>query len=334
MQRLRAAECRSERLQRDTHDVVERLLCSECHAAGLRVKPETAAVVVGAKTFAHQARPEPACRTELRDFLEQIAVRREEEGQSWCECVDGEPCIDGLLHVCQRVGKGECEFLYRGRTGFANVVTRNRNRIPQWHFFCTEPEHLGGQRERWRGRIDVCAARDVFLEDVVLHRAGKCSACNTAFFRDDDVHREQRGRGRVDRHARRDLVERNSVEENVHVFDGIDRDTDTPDFPARSGRVGVDAHLRRQVECDGESGLSSFEQQFEALVGRLGRAKARVLPHGPQSTTIHRRLHAACERKDAGICEIACVVDGHITRSNDHGDGDAGGSEAFGRRHV
>ena len=72
-----------------------------------------------------------------------------------------------------------------------------------------------------------------------------------------------------------------------------------PDLAERARRVGVDPHLRGQVERDREAGLARVEQVAEARVGLLRRAEARVLPHGPEAAAVHRRLHAAREREHA-----------------------------------
>ena len=50
-----------------------------------------------------------------------------------------------------------------------------------------------------------------------------------------------------------------------------------------------------------QTGLSRFEQQAKALVGRARRAEARVLAHRPETTAVHRGLHATREGKLAGI---------------------------------
>ena len=94
VQRLRAAEHRGERLHRDAHDVVERLLRLERHAAGLRVEAQPAARVARAEALAHEARVHAARGAELRDFLEQVVVRGEEERQARREVVDREPGVD------------------------------------------------------------------------------------------------------------------------------------------------------------------------------------------------------------------------------------------------
>ena len=82
-----------------------------------------------------------------------------------------------------------------------------------------------------------------------------CVARDALLLGDRDVEREQHRRGRVDRHRRRDLVERDAVEQHAHVVERVDRDADAADLAARQRVVRVAAHLRRQIERDREAGL-------------------------------------------------------------------------------
>src|SRR5438045_6884636 len=51
------------------------------------------------------------------------------------------------------------------------------------------------------------------------------------------------------------------------------------------------------------------EQVTKALVGLLGRAEARELPHRPEAPPIHRRVDSAGERIDAWIGEVGDGID-------------------------
>ena len=112
------------------------------------------------------------------------------------------PAAIARVHVLDRVRERERELLHRRRARLADVVAADRDRIPLRHLRGAEAEDLGDQREARPGRIDVRAARDVLLEDVVLDRAAERRARDAALLGDDDVHREQRRRRRVDRHRR------------------------------------------------------------------------------------------------------------------------------------
>src|SRR5438105_2659891 len=119
------------------------------------------------KTFAHDARPQPPRRAKLGDLFEQIVVRVEEERNARRKLVDGESCLDCGLDVSNRIGERKRQLLHRGRAGFANVITADRNRIPIWNCLPAERERVSDQSERWLRRKYIGAARDVFLENIV-----------------------------------------------------------------------------------------------------------------------------------------------------------------------
>ena len=106
------------------------------------------------------------------------------------------------------------------------------------------------------GRERVRPARQVLLDDVVLGRAREHVRRDPVLLRRDDVERQQPRRRRVDRHRRVHLVERDAVQQRVHVALVRDRHADLADLAARELVVGVVAGLRRQVEGDREPGLA------------------------------------------------------------------------------
>ena len=180
VQRLRAAEHRRQRLQRDADDVVVGLLRGERAAGGLRVEAQLLrARVRRAEAVAHDARPQPARRAELRDLLEKVVVRVEEERQPLAEPVDVEPGVDRRLHVGDRVREGERDLLHRRRSRLADVIAADRDRVPVRQLALAEREDVGDDPQRGARRIDVGAARDVLLEDVVLDRARERRAAAT-----------------------------------------------------------------------------------------------------------------------------------------------------------
>ena len=166
-------------------------------------------------------------------------------------------------------------------------------------------EEVGREPHRRARREDVVAARDVLLEHVVLHRAAQLLARDALLLGDELVEQQEERRGRVDRHRRRDLVERDAVEEHLHVGERVDRDAGPPDLALGERVVRVVAELRRQVERDGEPGLAALEQVAEARVRLLGRAVARVLADRPRAAAVHRLVRAARERELARELELA-----------------------------
>ena len=80
VQRLRPAEHPRERLDRRPRDVVQRLLSRQRHPGRLRVKThQPRLLLLGAERLAQLTRPDPPRRPILRDLLEEIDMRIEEE---------------------------------------------------------------------------------------------------------------------------------------------------------------------------------------------------------------------------------------------------------------
>src|SRR5262249_22798184 len=110
-------------------------------------------------------------------------------------------------------------------------------------------------------------------------------------------------------HRRRDLAERQRVEQHLHVLEAVDGDADLADLAARERMIRVAPHLRRQIERDRQPALPLLQQVAVAPVRLRPGAEARVLPHRPEAAAVHRPLHAARERRLAGPPEIALRVE-------------------------
>jgi hypothetical protein len=139
--------------------------------------------------------------------------------------------------------------------------------------------------------------------------------------RDELVEQQQHGGRRVDRHRRRDLVERDAVEEQPHVVDRVDRDADLADLAVRDRVVAVVPHLGRQIEGDRESRRTGCRQRVVALVGLAGRTETGVLPHRPRPAGVHRRVDAARVGEVARLAELLRrVPPGEVVRAVDRLD--------------
>ncbi len=263
-------------------------------AGGLGVEAhQPGARALRAVALAQLARPDPPRRAVLGDLLEEVDVRVEEEGEPGREVVDREPAGHGRLDVGEAVGEREGELLGGGRAGLADVVAGDRDRVPQRHLARAELDHVHAQPHGRLGREDPLLLRDVLLEDVGLDRPAQLVPADPLLLADADVEREQHRRGRVDRHRRRDLVERDAGEELLHVRERVDGDALAPDLAERLRVVGVVAHQGRHVEGGREPGLAVLEEVAEAHVRLLGRAEAGELAHRPELPAVHRGVDPA-----------------------------------------
>ena len=94
--------------------------------------------------------------------------------------------------------------------------------------------------------IDPGVLRHVLLQDVVLHRALQLLDRHALTLGRRDVEAEQHRGGAIDRHRGGDAVERNPVEERLHVGEARDGDAALADLALRPRMVGVVAHERRE----------------------------------------------------------------------------------------
>ena len=316
--RLHTAERRGERLDRRPHDVVLGLLERERRSSRLRVGSQHHRPRIRrAEPVAHHVRPEPAERPVLRDLLEEVHVGVEDPREPRRELVDADSAVDHSGDVGDRVCDREAHLLRGGAARLAHVVPGERDRVEARRGRRRPRDQVGGQPKGRPRRVDVGAAAHVLLEDVVLGRPPDLRGVTPLAPAGDVVHRDQHRRRRVDGHRRRDLVERDAVEQGLHVADGVDRHAHAPDLALRTGVVGVEAHLGREVKRRREAGLALVDQEPEPAVGLGGGAVAGVLSDRPRPAGVHVAVDPARERERPGVAEIAVVVERGVARAGE-----------------
>ena len=134
---------------------------------------------------------------------------------------------------------------------------------------------------------------------------------------DDQVHRKDHRRRRVDGHRGRHPIERDAVEQRLHVGQRHDRDAALAHFAEREFVIGIAPHQRGQIERDAEPRAAGRQQVAIALVGLFRRAEPGKLPHRPQLAAVARGMDAACVREDAGIGVGRVGASGHRARPPD-----------------
>ena len=236
-------------------------------------------------------------------------MRVEEEGKPRRELVHVHAPRHSPLDIGEAVRERERKLLRRRRARLADVVAGDRDRMPLRELRRTPLHHVRNQPHRRLGREDVLLLRDVLLEDVRLDRPPQRRRRHPLLLTHRDVEREQDRRRRIDRHRGRDVAERDSAEERLHVLERVDRHTFPADFAQRALVVRVVAHQRRHVESSRETRLAVLEQVPEALVRLFRGPKTRELPHRPQLPAIHRRIHTPRKRMHTRIAEVPLVVE-------------------------
>src|SRR5258705_8533690 len=174
--------------------------------------------IAGLETFTHNSRRKPQRGAILGNLLEQVVMGVEEERKARGKVINIQTSLQRRFNVSDTVRERESDFLHCSRTRFTYVVTANRNRVPVGHFAGTVGEDVGNQTQRGPWWIDVSAARDVLLQNVVLQRAFNFVKGNVLLARYCQVEAKQRGSSCVDGHRSRNAIERNAVKQAQHVF--------------------------------------------------------------------------------------------------------------------
>ena len=300
VQALRAAEHGGERLDRGADDVVVRVVLGERHAGRLAVRAEHERRRLLRAELLDRPRPQQARGAQLGHLHEEVHADPEEEGQARRELVDVETAFDGRACVLDPVGQREAELLHRGRAGFLHVVAGDRDRVELRHAARRVLDDVGDDPQARRRRVDVGVADHELFEDVVLERAGELFLGHALLLGGDDVAGHHRQHRAVHRHRHAHLVERDLVEEDLHVLDGVDRDAGLADVADDTRVIAVVAAVRGEVERHREPHLSGREVGAVEGVRLLGGGEARVLADGPRSVGVHGGPHAAQEGLEPG----------------------------------
>ena len=90
-----------------------------------------------------------------------------------------------------------------------------------------------------------------------------------------------------------------SFEEDLHVFDRIDRDAGLADIAGHARVVGVVTAVGCQIESHREALLPGRQVGAVERVGFFGGRKTGVLANGPGTIGVHRGSRSADEGKEA-----------------------------------
>ena len=141
------------------------------------------------------------------------------------------------------------------------------------------------------------------FENVVLNGAGEFAAVRALALRHQRVVSQQNSGGGIDGHRRGNVLQRDVLEETLHVGQGGNRHADAAHLAGGHRMVAVVAHLGGQIEGDRESSGALREQVTIAPVAFLGGAEAGVLAHGPQAAAVHLAVDAAGVRELTRVAE-------------------------------
>ena len=199
---------------------------------------------------AHHLGPEQARGAQLRHLHEEVHADRPEERQARREGVDVQADLAAAADVLDAVGQGVGELEVGGRPGLLHVVAGNADRVELGHVLRRVGEDVRDDPHRGRGREDVGVADHELLEDVVLDGPAQLLGRHALLLGGEDVERQHRQDGAVHGHRHAHLVERDALEQDLHVQDRIDRDPGHADIAHDARMVAVVAAMGGEVEGD------------------------------------------------------------------------------------
>ncbi len=300
VQALGTAEHGGHGLDGGAHHVVICVVLGERDARCLAMGAQHRRARILGPELRHQFRPQQTRRPQLGDFHEEVHADGEEEAESRSERVNVQPASQGRPHVFQAVGQGEGQFLHRRSACFLHVVAGDRDGIEARHPLGAVDDDVGNDAHARRGRIDVGVADHELLEDVVLDGSGQLLRGHALFLGGDDEAGHDRQDGAVHGHRHAHLIERDAVEQDLHVLDGIDGDAGLADIADDPGMIGVIAAMGGQIEGDRQALLAGGEVVAEEGVGLFGRREPGVLADGPGAVGVHGGAWAAQIGRHAG----------------------------------
>ena len=168
VQRLTSAQHCCERLQRDTRNIVHRLLSRQGHTRCLCVEPhQPRALVLRAEPIFHHPIPDLACGAVFRNFLEEVVVRVEKETEPRTKFVHIQPAPPCPLHILDAVIQRESQLLQRRRARLADVISADRNRVKSGREFCSSIRASNAAMRASCAAIRSCAAANCAISDRI-----------------------------------------------------------------------------------------------------------------------------------------------------------------------
>jgi len=184
----------------------------------------------------------------------------------------------GFCRIKHGQSGGQCKSQFLNGRGpcLLQMIGADIHGIPFRQIACGKGNHIGGEFQGGPGRKHMGAAREIFLDDVVLGGAGQLVAWNALPIGNRHIKGEEPRGGGIDGHRGVHCCQRNAVEQGPHVADMGNGDAHFPHFTARQEMIGIIAGLGRQVEGYGKTGLALFKIGTEQPVAFCSRGMAGI----------------------------------------------------------
>ena len=223
-----------------------------------------------------------------------------EEGQTRSESIDIHSGVYSGTQIFQTVGQGICQLDIGGSTCFLHVITGNRDRVELRHILGRIFEDIGDDLHREFRRVNIGITHHKFFQDIVLNGSGQLLQGSPLFQSGNNIESQDRKHGTVHGHRYGHLIQRDLIEQDLHVQDRVDSHTGFTDIPDHTRVVGVVSTVSSQVECHRQTFLSGSQIAAIESIRFFSGRESGILTDRPGTQRVHGRIRSTEIRRNSG----------------------------------
>ena len=210
-----------------------------------------------------------------------------EERQTWCKSIDVQSGTHTGTEIFQTVGQGISQLDICRSTSFLHVVTGDGNGVELRHLLRSIFKDVGNDLHGKCRRIDIGIAHHEFLQNIVLDGTGHFFKLGSLLQTGIDIKRHDGQHGTVHRHGYGHLVQRNAVEQYLHVLQRADGYTGLTNVTHYTFVVGVVTAVRSQVKRHRQTFLTGSQITAIERIRFFGRRETCILTDCPRTQGVH-----------------------------------------------
>ena len=166
----------------------------------------------------HNLRPKHTCSTHLGNFHEVVCTDSPEERQARSKSININTRSCSGTEVFQTVGQRISQLDVRRSSRFLHVVTGDRDRVELRHLLRSIFEYIGNNLHGECRRVNIGITHHELFQNIILDSTGHFFQLSTLFQAGINIKRKNRKHSTIHCHGHGHLVQRNTIEENLHVF--------------------------------------------------------------------------------------------------------------------
>jgi len=228
-----------------------------------------------------------------------------EERQTRCKSININTCGNTGTEIFQTVCQGVSQLNIRRSTRFLHVIAGDGNGVELRHLlgsiFKDVRDNLHGEGRR----IDISITYHEFFQNIILDSTCHFFQLGTLFQTCIDIECHNRKHSTVHSHGHGHLVQRNSIEQHLHVLQGTNGYTRLADITHHAFVVGVITTVSGQVESYRQTFLAGSQITTIECIGFFGCGETGILTDGPGTQGVHHRIRTTqIRRKSGSIAQV------------------------------